>query len=292
MTTTPAKIVQIPTKFSVVGQDGFVSQPWAYFLNNVTARLPSTTESYIIDGTANTNGPTTIYQGPAGGRGGSPAPNSIYIADDTGEIFTVADGQWQIQTPELSGDVLKAAFSNTTTLATVNSTPGTYGSTATIPVITVNAKGLITNVSAVPFPSFSVPGAAGNFVYSLDGSGLPGSSTLYNIDTYTITYKLAFHQADASPLLVCTVPINTVISKVELTILTAFNGTAPTISVGSNGSYNDLMATTDNNPMVLSNWSVEPGVEYVATSTPIKVSISAGSGSAGYALVVITTVQL
>jgi hypothetical protein len=42
------------------------------------------------------------------------------------------------------------------TLATINSTPGTFGSGTTTPVISVNSKGLITNISSVTSaPSFS-----------------------------------------------------------------------------------------------------------------------------------------
>lgn len=52
------------------------------------------------------------------------------------------------QTITLSGDVSGSGTTAiTTTLATVNAAPGTYGSGSTIPQITVNAKGLVTSVN-------------------------------------------------------------------------------------------------------------------------------------------------
>lgn len=49
--------------------------------------------------------------------------------------------------PALTGDVTTSAGAVTTTLATVNSNVGSFGSSALIPVVTVNAKGLVTAVS-------------------------------------------------------------------------------------------------------------------------------------------------
>lgn len=51
--------------------------------------------------------------------------------------------------PARTGDVTSAAGSAAYTLATVNSNTGSFGSTSAVPVITVNAKGLITAASTV-----------------------------------------------------------------------------------------------------------------------------------------------
>lgn len=56
-------------------------------------------------------------------------------------------GSGGIQTSALTGDVTKIAGGTTTTLATVNSNVGTFGSATQVPVFTVNAKGLITAVT-------------------------------------------------------------------------------------------------------------------------------------------------
>lgn len=58
--------------------------------------------------------------------------------------------------PALSGDITTSAGSAVTTLATVNSNVGSFGNATTVPVITANAKGLVTGVSTVTItPAFS-----------------------------------------------------------------------------------------------------------------------------------------
>jgi hypothetical protein len=52
--------------------------------------------------------------------------------------------------PALTGDVSSVAGAVATTLATVNLSPGSYGSGASIPVINVNGKGLVTSVIEQP----------------------------------------------------------------------------------------------------------------------------------------------
>jgi hypothetical protein len=49
--------------------------------------------------------------------------------------------------PALVGDASSSAGSSTLTLATVNSNTGSFGSATSIPVVTVNGKGLVTAVS-------------------------------------------------------------------------------------------------------------------------------------------------
>jgi hypothetical protein len=286
---------QIPLKFEFLGRDGKVTQPWAFFLQTLDNALPPPGPSnygYVIDGTASTTGPTTIFQGAASARGSSPTANSVYIADDTGQVFTVNGNQWQEQTPALTGDVLKDAFSDVTRLAVVNTAPGVFGSATQIPIVTVNNKGLVTNIELVDVQTnLNLPGKVGTFPYKGNTVGDAAANNLFNVNTFTVTYKFAFHQADASPLLMCSIPANTVVTGVELVILTAFDGTNPTVSIGVGPSFNDLLATTDNNPKVLSNWNVEPSVRYVSAED-IYVKIVAGGGSAGYAMVNISTVQL
>lgn len=83
--------------------------------------------------------------------------------------------------PALTGDVTTSAGSLATTLATVNSNVGTFGNTTTIPVITVNGKGLVT---AVTTATVSVSVSAG----SLTGTTLAAnvvSSSLTSVGTIT-----------------------------------------------------------------------------------------------------------
>lgn len=72
--------------------------------------------------------------------------------------------------PALTGDLSTSAGSLTTTLATVNSSPGTFGSSTAIPTVTINGKGLVTAAStnAVIAPAGTLTGTtlASNVVNS------------------------------------------------------------------------------------------------------------------------------
>lgn len=59
------------------------------------------------------------------------------------------------------------------TLATVNFSSGTFGNGNTIPIVTVNAKGLVTNITPVPV---TIPPLPLNFIGDVVGSGFTGSN--------------------------------------------------------------------------------------------------------------------
>ena len=65
-------------------------------------------------------------------------------------------------------------------LATVNTNVGTFGSSSAIPVITVNAKGLITALTTTPV---SIPSGALDFIGDVTGSGTTGSNTTLTLAT-------------------------------------------------------------------------------------------------------------
>jgi hypothetical protein len=72
--------------------------------------------------------------------------------------------------PNLSGDI--TSNNTSTTLATVNSNVGTFGSDSSIPSITVNAKGLVTGVT-----TNSITVGDGQLSLGVSGIGLSGSAT-------------------------------------------------------------------------------------------------------------------
>lgn len=90
---------------------------------------------------------------------------SIALTGDATATFAAVDG---------GANVTAAA-----TLATVNTNVGTFGSASTIPIVTVNAKGLVTGVTTVTLPA----AAAG----TLNIAGGTGTDTV-DLSTDTLTF--------------------------------------------------------------------------------------------------------
>lgn len=112
----------------------------------------SITNSYLASGTfANVTGTGTLTAG-ATGTGFTIALSTSTVAG------TLPAGAF----PALTGDVTTTAGSLATTLATVNSNIGTFGSSTSVPQITLNGKGLVTGAgsNAIPTASSVSPGLA------------------------------------------------------------------------------------------------------------------------------------
>jgi hypothetical protein len=96
------------------------------------------------------------------------------------------------QTITLTGDIGGSGTTSfSTTLATVNTNVGTFGSSAAVPVITVNAKGLIT---AVTTAAISAGGSEGAFVASTNFSHIPFNDLTTNIEILNSLRTTSFAQ--------------------------------------------------------------------------------------------------
>ncbi len=95
------------------------------------------------------------------------AVSTLTIASGSGTVTTtgspalgniaIFSGASSITNANLSGDVTTSG-SPTVTLATVNANVGSYGSVASVPIITVNAKGLTTGISTVSYSAAALTG--------------------------------------------------------------------------------------------------------------------------------------
>jgi len=83
----------------------------------------------------------------------------VNIPNLTVSQLMATDGSKNLISGNLSGDVSSNQF--VTTLATVNGNVGTFGSVTQVPVVTVNAKGLVTAVSNTTITGTTPGGAAG-----------------------------------------------------------------------------------------------------------------------------------
>lgn len=151
---------QIPLNRAIVDNNGMLTVPWSFWFQSQNAALPPAGAGYVVDGSAATV-TMTIFQGPDSQKG-TPQPGYIYFATDTGKTYVSVGGNWVLQDPAYVGDVTKPAGSQTLTLANVFASPGTYGSSTLTPIITVDDKGRITNLSFQPVVATPAPGGSSN----------------------------------------------------------------------------------------------------------------------------------
>jgi hypothetical protein len=96
------------------------------------------------------------------------------------------------QTITLTGDIGGTGTTSfSTTLATVNEDIGTFGNSAAVPVITVNAKGLIT---AVTTAAISAGGSEGSFIASADFNQVQFNNLTTNIEISSQLRSTTFAQ--------------------------------------------------------------------------------------------------
>jgi hypothetical protein len=138
---------QIPLNRAIVDQNGYLTVPWSFWFQSQNAGLPPAGAGYVIDGSA-AQVTMTLFQG-ADSQKGSPQSGYIFFALDTGKTYVSVGNQWVLQDPAYTGDVTKSQGSTVTTLANVFGSPGTYGASSQIPVLTIDSKGRVIGVSLV-----------------------------------------------------------------------------------------------------------------------------------------------
>ena len=117
------------------------------------------------------------------GRHGSGSGNIQEVSVGDGVEFQGSG----IRRSALTGDVTAPAGNNTTTLATVNSNVGSFGSATAAPAVTVNAKGLVTAVT-----TNTITPAVGSITGLGTGvSTFLGTPTLANLNTAVSDADLA-----------------------------------------------------------------------------------------------------
>lgn len=96
------------------------------------------------------------------------------------------------------GDIVVTDSGQQWTLKTVNANVGQFGSTTNIPVVTVNAKGLVTAVSTA---AISIPPSSLNFTGEVTGNGSTGGNTALTITNKAVTYAKIQDVSDTNKLL-------------------------------------------------------------------------------------------
>ena len=166
--------------------------------------------------------------------------------------------------PALTGDASSSAGNVALTLATVNANIGNFGSSTAVPIITVNAKGLITGIT-----TSSISGAI-TVAGDATGTGVTGGTTTVTLATVNSDIT-AVGSSSSVPVitanakgLVTSITSATItpaaIGAIALTTLGAANGTA---TLGSDGKL-----TTAQIPTAITGAIVYQGVWNASTNTP------------------------
>ena len=254
-------------------------------INKVAITAPATGSTLTIaDGKTLTASNTLTFTGTdassvAFGAGGTVAYTNVATLSSLTSVGTISTGTWSgsfgavsganltslnasnlgsgtvpaARMPALTGDITTTAGAVATTLATVNSNVGSFGSTSAIPIITVNAKGLITAVSTAAVTA-SVTAAGGLQQFT---------DSIYQFAAFTYT------TTTASAEVIYTIPIATYRSA-ELTIQMTNNA----------ANYRLLKVLLVHNGTTVTaseNYATATEVQTAGTNTVLSYDISGGN---------------
>lgn len=181
---------QLPRMVPLTDEKRLIDYRWARILDNLITSAAPTGIGYVVDGSAESYATMTLYQGAYASRPASPSAGSIYYSLDTGQIFFEQSGGWAELDQALTGDVTKPSGSDVVTLNTVNFAPGTWGSVSQYPVITVNEKGLVTNVTLESSAAAVTPPGGAAFTVQFNNGGTFGGSSGFTFNPTTLLTQL------------------------------------------------------------------------------------------------------
>lgn len=147
-------IVQFPQQVPFVDNLGRIDFRWLRVLQQIQQAAAegggggsTSTGNFVIDGSVSSYAQMKLYQGADASKPGAPIIGSIYFALDTGKIYYANSNSWSLIDSAITGDISKPAGSTVATLPTVFPSPGTFGANNLTPLITVDAKGRVTNIA-------------------------------------------------------------------------------------------------------------------------------------------------
>jgi hypothetical protein len=214
-----------------------------YFTDQITASTDANTASTIVRRDASGNFAagtiTAALTGNASTATKWVTPRALSLTGDGTATLSNVDG---------SADVSAAL-----TLATVNTNTGTFGGATVIPVITVNAKGLVTAVTSASIST------------ELDISGTTGTDKVaLGVDTLNFAGGTGVTTA---------VTNNTVTIAIGQSVATTSNVTFNDLTVNGTFSSNDITATdvtVSGNAIITGNLTVQ-GTTTTVNSTTVEI---------------------
>lgn len=178
--------------------------------------------------------------------------------------------------PAHTGDVTASAGNIALTLATVNSNVGTFGSSTAVPIVTVNAKGLVTGVT-----TSSISGAI-TIAGDATGTGTTGATTTVTLATVNSNITAV---GSSSSVPVITANAKGLVTSVTATTITpSAIGAVATSALGATSGVATLDSggklTSTQIPSSLVGSIVYQGVWDASTNTP--TIPAAATGNKGY----------
>ena len=236
---------------------------------------PTTLAGYAItDAVKNNVGAVSWQSGTLSARPTFGTAGRFYFATDTSATYFDTGTAWILNEAAVTGDIAIAAGTGTATLATVNSNVGTFGSATLVPVLTVNAKGLVTAVSTASISS------AITLTGDITGTGVTGGSTATtlasvnsNVGSFGSANQVATFTVNAKGLTTAAGNVSitpAAIGAINVNQLGAANGVA-TLDAGGK-------LTTAQIPTALVGALVYQGTWNASTNTP---TIESGVGVKG-----------
>jgi hypothetical protein len=191
--------------------------------------------------------------------------------------------------PALTGDITTTSGGVATTLATVNSNVGAFGSATAIPVVTVNSKGLVTAISttAVSIPSGSISVTGGDLTLSGTTGTAITNATLANTAVTAGSYTYSSFTVDSKGRI-------TAASSGTAPVTTSIAATSPILTTGATGSItlshatSGVTAGTYNNVTVNTLGHVTAGsnVSYLTSESDTLATVTGRGASTSTAITI------
>ena len=173
--------------------------------------------------------------------------------------------------PNLSGDI--TSVNTVTTLVSVNSNIGTYGGTGAIPIVTVNAKGLVTGVSTVAPNN-------GTLTLSVSGTGLTGSASFTANQSGNSTFTVTSNATSANTVSAIVARNASGGFNAGIITATSFSGNlANTLTLNTSGT--GLSGSTTFNNSGAATFTVNSNATSANTNSTIVSRDASGGFSAG-----------
>ena len=155
-----------------------------------------------------------------------------------------------------------------------------------------NTSGCVTfSASPVSTPTnyiWPATDGVGNQVLTTDSAGQLSWSTVAVSSNQVLTQVETVNFNSSSPVTMFTFPLNSTILTVVADVDTAFDASAPTLSVGVAGNTSKYMGTTDVDLKTVGTYEVDPMYQETSASAVIITFVPSTGGSVGTCNVIVS----